>query len=107
MRAGVSGFTVSKLRWQGIYVRVELSQAGALGYCARVWDVGFSMQEVWICEPWAYGGVTDELGWGGWRSERKRCGEVENGDVIVKIGLFEFEGRGLGEVKRIILNQKA
>jgi hypothetical protein len=37
----------------------------------------------------------------------RKCGEVENGDVIVNTVMFEFEGRGLGEVKRIILNQKA
>ena len=53
-------------------------------------------------------GVADELGWmDGCGVIGRKCREVENGDVIVNIGLFEFEGIGLGEVKRIILNQKA
>ena len=52
-------------------------------------------------------GVCGQVGMDGWRSEREKCREVENGDVIVNRVMFEFEGIGLREVKRMILNQKA
>ena len=75
------------------YIRVELSQAAAQAYCARVCELGVSMQEVWIVRVGKL--VADQVRWmdGCWsdRKEMQRGGERRCYRGYV---LFDFERVG-------------
>ena len=80
-----------------LYIREELSQVGALGYCTRVWEWGFQCRKFGFVSLGRPGLRTS---WDGWMDAGvigRKCREVENGDVIVNMYCSSLRDR-LGEV---------